>query len=197
MTDDLHEYAEIDSVTKEVDETKAPKKRVRVNVRGALRRVRIVPVLLIALTAISGGVTVWLYFKQYQPDQQTDTSVAQAAVAAASDGTVALLSYGPDTLDKDFAAARSHLTGDFLSYYDQLSQQTVGPAAKQKSLKTTARVVRAAVSDLRPNSAVVLVFVDQTTTTKDSPEPTMAASSVLVRMADINGKWLITKFDPV
>jgi len=197
VTDDLHEYAEIDSVTKEVDETKAPKKRVRVNVRGALRRVRIVPVLLIALTAISGGVTVWLYFKQYQPDQQTDTSVAQAAVAAASDGTVALLSYGPDTLDKDFAAARSHLTGDFLSYYDQLSQQTVGPAAKQKSLKTTARVVRAAVSDLRPNSAVVLVFVDQTTTTKDSPEPTMAASSVLVRMADINGKWLITKFDPV
>jgi len=103
----------------------------------------------------------------------------------------------PDPLDKDFAAARSHLTGDFLSYYDQLSQQTVGPAAKQKSLKTTARVVRAAVSDLRPNSAVVLVFVDQTTTTKDSPEPTMAASSVLVRMADINGKWLITKFDPV
>ena len=79
------------------------------------------------------------------------------ALDAAKTGTVALLSYSPESLDKDFAAAKSHLTGDFLSYYTQFTQQIVTPAAKQKSVKTAASVVRAAVSDMHPDSAVVLV----------------------------------------
>lgn len=156
-----------------------------------------IPVILAVLLLISGGVTIWLYFLYHVPDQETNPSVARAAINAASEGTVALLSYSPDSLDKDFATARSHLTGDFLSYYDQFTQQIVAPAAKQKSLKTSAHVMRAAVQELHANSAVVLVFVDQSTTSKDSPEPTTAASSVLVNLALVDGKWLITKFTPV
>jgi Mce-associated membrane protein len=158
---------------------------------------KILAPVLIVLLLISGGVATWLYFKQYRPDQQTDTSVARTVARAASDGTVALLSYSYDSLDKDFAAAKSHLTGDFLSYYDQFSQQTVAPMAKQKSMKTTAKVTGAAVSELHPDSAVVLVFVDQVTSTKDSPQPSVAVSSVLVRMSRVGGNWLITKFSPV
>ncbi len=160
-----------------------------------LRKV-IAPVLIVLLL-ISGGVATWLYFKQYRPDQQTDSSVARTVARAGADGTVALLSYSYDSLDKDFAAARKHLTGDFLSYYDQFSSQTVAPMAKQKSMKTTAKVTGAAVSELHPDSAVVLVFVDQVTTTKDSPQPSVAVSSVLVRMSRVGDKWLITKFSPV
>ncbi|MEB4207916.1 hypothetical protein [Mycobacterium sp. 94-17] len=161
------------------------------------RTVKVVPIVLISLLLISGGVATWLYFTQYRPDKQTDAGVANAVVSAASDGTVALLSYSPDSLDKDFAAAKSHLSGDFLSYYNQFTEQIVAPAAKQKSLKTNARVLGAAVSELRPNSAVVLVLVDQSTTSKDNPDPAMASSSVLVSLSRVNGSWLITKFDPV
>jgi Mce-associated membrane protein len=163
----------------------------------ARRRVKVVPVVLILLLLISGATATWLYFKYYRPDKQTDPSVASAVINSASDGTVALLSYSPDSLDKDFAAAKSHLSGDFLSYYNQFTEQIVAPAAKQKSLKTNARVLGAAVSELHPNSAVVLVLVDQSTTSKDNPEPAMASSSVLVSLARVNGNWLITKFDPV
>nr|WP_246398878.1 hypothetical protein [Mycobacterium vicinigordonae] len=159
--------------------------------------VKPVAVILTLMVLISGGIAVWLYFLYYRPDEQTSQRVARAAISAASDGTVALLSYSPDSLDKDFASARAHLSGDFLSYYDQFTQQIIGPAAKQKSLKTTARVVRAAVQELHPTSAVVLVFVDQSTSSKESPEPSMAASSVLVNLALVDGKWLITKFTPV
>ncbi|WP_425518462.1 hypothetical protein [Mycobacterium spongiae] len=159
--------------------------------------VKPVPVILILLLLISGATTAWLYFKQYRQDQQTGPSAEQAAVTAASDGTVALLSYSPETLDKDFANARSHLAGDFLSYYDQFTEQIVAPAARKKSLKTSAHVMRAAVSELQADSAVVLVFVDQSTTSKDNPDPSLAASSVLVTMAKIDGQWLITKFTPV
>ena len=69
--------------------------------------------------------------------------------------------------------------------------------AKQKSMKTTAKVTGAAVSELHPDSAVVLVLVDQVTTTKDSPQPSLAVSSALVRMTRLNGNWLITNFTPV
>ena len=57
-------------------------------------------------------------------------------------------------------------------------------------------LVAAALSELRPDAAVVLVYVDQTTTSKDSPDPTKSTSSALVRMARIKGNWLIVKFDP-
>lgn len=217
MTDDLHDKSAVaaetdsdvpagtteidDSVTDETlgDEAEADAgARIKGPRRRLPRRLRkILPVVLVLLLLISGGVATWLYFKQYRPDQQTDASVARAVVRAASDGTVALLSYSSDSLDRDFAAARSHLAGDFLSYYDQFTQQSVAPVAKQKSMKTTAKVTGAAVSELHPDSAVVLVFADQATTTKDSPQPSLAVSSVLVHMTRVNGTWLISKFTPV
>ncbi|WP_156664602.1 hypothetical protein [Mycobacterium sp. 852002-51057_SCH5723018] len=189
-----------DSVAEVPAEVDSSPKRIQRGRRGwsrTLHKVKPVPVILILLLLVSGGLAAWLYFERYQPNRQTDPSVARTVVNAASDGTVALLSYSPESLDKDFANAKSHLSGDFLSYYNQFTDQIVAPAAKQKSLKTTARVIGAGLSELHPNSAVVLVFVDQSTTSKDRPDPAMAASSVLVSMTRVNGNWLITKFDPV
>ena len=152
--------------------------------------------LVVALVA-SAGAAAWLYFKQYRPDQETSAAMASVALDAAKNGTVALLSYAPESLDKDFAAAKSHLTGDFLSYYTQFTEQIVTPAAKQKSVKTAASVVQAAVSELHPDSAVVLVFVNQSTTSKENPDGAFAASAVKVGLKKINGAWLISSFDPV
>ena len=149
--------------------------------------------LLIAALA----VTAWLFFYQYRPDREVDDAAAQSAIKAASDGTVALLSYSPETLDKDFAAAKSKLTGDFLSYYTQFTEQIVTPAAKQKKVKTTASVVRSGVSELHPDSAVVLVFINQTTESSGLPEPSQTVSSVRVSLKKVDGAWLISSFDPV
>jgi Mce-associated membrane protein len=153
-------------------------------------------VLAVALVA-SAGLTAWLYFAKYRPDQATGPAVQQQAINAAKDGTVAILSYGPDSLDKDLATAKSHLTGQFLSYYTDFTDQVVRPAVKDKQVKTEAKVLRAAVSDIHPGAADVLVFVNQTTLSKDRPDPSMAASSVLVKMTNIDGKWLISEFNPV
>ncbi|OQZ93173.1 twin-arginine translocation pathway signal [Mycobacterium alsense] len=153
----------------------------------------VLALLMIASLALFGA----LYWFSYRPDRATDAAAAKAAIAAASEGTVAVLSYSPDTLDRDFSSAKSHLTGDFLSYYDQFTQQIVAPAAKQKSVKTTAVVLRAAMADLRPDSAEVLLFVNQSTQSKDRPEPTFTNSSVSVKLTKANGKWLISSFNPV
>ena len=189
--------SEDDGSVDATDDSTEEAERVTVDKPRARRKVKLVPVILLVLLLLSGGAATWLYFKQYRPDKETDASVASAVANAASDGTVALLSYSPDSLDKDFANAKSHLSGDFLSYYNQFTEQIVAPAAKQKSLKTNARVLGAAVQELHPDSAVVLVLVDQSTTSKDNPGPSMASSSVLVSMARVNGSWLITKFEPI
>jgi Mce-associated membrane protein len=187
-TDDKEDAAEIDAA--DSADSSSPARR-------RLAAIPLIPVALVLGLLAAGGLAGWLYFAQFRPDTQTDDAVAQSAVNAARDGTVALLSYKPDTLNHDFAAARSHLTGDFLNYYDQFTKQVVTPAAQTKAVTTTAQVVGAAASELHPNSAVVLVFVNQVTTSKERPDPAMASSSVLVSLTKVHGDWLITKFDPV
>lgn len=181
-------------IDKAADAEQAPQPETRGQIP---LRLIIIPVVLALSLLLSAGLAAWLYFKQYRPDEQTTHAAAQAAVNAAKDGTVALLSYKPETLDQDFASAKSHLTGDFLNYYDEFTRQIVTPAAKEKAVTTTAQVVQAAATEIHPDSAVVLVFVNQSTISKDRPDPSMAASSVLVSMTKVDGKWLITKFEPV
>ncbi|OBI78521.1 twin-arginine translocation pathway signal [Mycobacterium sp. E740] len=162
-----------------------------------LVRRHLAAILLTLLLLASAGVAAWLYFFQYRIDQQTDRDAQQVAKEAAETGTVALLSYAPDTMDNDFTAAKTHLTGDFLDYYTQFTQQIVTPAVKEKQVKTSAAVVQAAVAEMHPDSAVVLVFVNQTTVSKENPDGAFAASAVKVGLTKANGRWLINTFDPV
>jgi Mce-associated membrane protein len=150
-------------------------------------------VSVIAAMALAAGV----FFLQYRPDREIDNAAADRAVQAASDGAVASLSYSTDTLDRDFANAKSHLTGEFLKYYDTFTKQIVTQAVKEKHITQTVAVVRAAVSELHPNSAVVLVFLNETTTSNDKQQPLITPNSVRVTLTKVSGSWLISKLDPV
>jgi Mce-associated membrane protein len=155
-------------------------------------RSTVATVLVVAAVGVAAG----LFFILYQPDRRIDDAAAHRAIQAGSDGAVTLLSYSYDSLDRDFAKAKSHLTGDFLAYYSKFSEE-IAAGAQQGQLTTTAKVIRAAVSDLHPDSALVVVFVDQTTASKQKPEPVRTDSSVQVTLKKVNGSWLIAKFDPV
>jgi Mce-associated membrane protein len=185
------------------EDTAEPEERQRQKRDGIVRRSarviagRVGAILLTVALLASAGAAAWIFFQWYRPDQQTNDAAAAVALDAAKTGTVAMLSYAPESLDKDFANAKSHLTGDFLSYYTNFTQQIVTPAAKQKAVKTSAAVVRAAVSEMHPDSAVVLVFINQNTTSKENPDGAFAASAVKVGLKKINGTWLISAFDPV
>lgn len=158
---------------------------------------RVLAGVLAALLVASAGLTAWLYFHTYRPDQAVGPAASDAVLQQAKDATVAVLSYSPENLDKDLAAAKSHLTGDFLKYYTQFTDEVVRPAVQTKKVSTTANVVQAAVSEMHPDQAKVLVFVNQTTISADRTEPALAASSVVVTMDKVDGKWLISAFDPV
>jgi Mce-associated membrane protein len=153
------------------------------------------PILLTLLLIVATGNAARIFYFDYRPDLQTDNAAANQAIKAASDGAVALLSYSPATLDRDFANAKSRLTEDYLAYYQRFADQIVGPSAQRAQVTTTATVVKAAVAELHPSSAVVLVFVKQKTTSKEKPEPVVTSSSLRVALTKVSGSWLIDKFE--
>jgi Mce-associated membrane protein len=197
-TDEVEQADEVET-DKDVDaaDADAAKEPAGVPWRQLVSAIPVIPVVLVLALLAAGGLTAWLYFFQFRPDQRTDAAVGQSAVDAARDGTVALLSYKPDTLSQDFANAKSHLTGDFLNYYEEFSTKVLTPAAKDRQVTTTAQVVGAAPKEVHANSAVVMVFVDQASTSKERPDPSMDSSTVLVSLTKVHGAWLISKFDPI
>lgn len=154
------------------------------------------PILLTLLLVAALTVAGHSYYL-YRPDLQSNEAAAHQAVKAASDGAVALLSYSPETLERDFTNAKARLSDHYLSYYQQFAEKIVAPSAQRGHVTTTATVLRAAVSELQPSSAVVLVFLRQKTSSKDKPQPVETTSSLRVALKKVNGSWLIENFDAV
>jgi Mce-associated membrane protein len=146
---------------------------------------------LVLLLAVSAGYLKW-----------RDSSFRDAHVAAvdsmqvASTSAVKMLSYHPDTVEADLAAARDGLTGPFRDSYTQLTHDVVIPGARQQHISAVATVPGAASVSASENHAVVLVFVDQAITVAGGA-PSNTASTVKVSLDKIGDQWLVSGFDPV
>ncbi|MGI9161772.1 MAG: hypothetical protein ACR2JI_02445 [Mycobacterium sp.] len=121
---------------------------------------------------------------------------AMQSVAAARDAATAMLSYNTDTVEQDLNAARDRLTGSFLTEYTKLVNEVVIPGSKEKKISAVAQVPATASVSATPNHAVALVFVDQSVTIGKSA-PTNTASSVRVTLDLVDGRWLVSGFEPV
>lgn len=155
---------------------------------------------MLALAAFLSVATVLagvLYATVHRPDRQSDTAAAQSAVDAASSGTVGLLSYAPETLDRDMDRARTLMTGGFLTYYGKFTNDVVAPAVRTKGIKASAQVLNAALMEIRSNEAKVLVFLNQETVSWDRPEPARTASTVVVSLTKTGNEWLVSALDPI
>lgn len=189
---------EVDATQAEPDDTVAVVRRTSPVGRAIdWCRSHLVAVAAIGLVLASVVAAASVYWWLYRPDRLTDAAARQQVVAAAKEGTEALLSYSPENLDADLANAKSHLTGEFLSYYSDFTEKVVAPASRQKGVKTEANVARAAVSQIKPGKADVLVFVNQVSTSKERPTPALSTSSVMVTLEQSGDRWLISGFNPV
>jgi Mce-associated membrane protein len=150
----------------------------------------LLPGLALAL-ALGAGFLKW------QDASVRGASVARTeSVRAATEGTIALLSYRPDTVQRDLEAAQSRLTGTFRNAYTQLTHEVVIPGAQQKRISAVATVAAAASTSATAGHAVVLLFVNQTIVVGQDA-PTNTASSVRVTLDKVEGRWLISQFDPL
>ena len=150
----------------------------------------LLPFLVLSL-AVAGGYLKW----QAMSIRTSQTSGIES-VAVAKDGTVAMLSYQADTVEKDLAAARDRLTGTFKDSYTQLTHDVVIPGSKQRHISAVATVPAAASVSATARHAVALVFVNQTVNVGTDP-PSATASAVRVTLDKVGDRWLISGFDPV
>jgi Mce-associated membrane protein len=152
--------------------------------------VAVLPAIALILAATSG------YLKWQDALARQSQTAGVQSVSAAVESTIALLSYHPDTVDKDLTAARDRLTGQFKDAYTSLTHDVVIPAAKQKQISAVATVPAAGSVLATENRAVVILFVDQTTTFGSDP-PTNISSAVRITLDKVHNRWLISQFDPV
>jgi Mce-associated membrane protein len=147
--------------------------------------------ILVIAAGCLGGYLIW----QNTSDRDTRTARIES-VAAAKDATIALLSYKPDTAEKDLTAARDRLTGAFKDSYTQLTHDVVIPGAKQKQISAVATVPALASVKATPNHAVVLLYVNQSTVI-GTDAPSDSVSTVRVTLENVHGRWLVSDFDPI
>ncbi len=151
----------------------------------------------VVLPALAFVLAIATGFLKWQDGRLRDSEIASVqALQAARQGTVAMLSYRPETVDKDLAAARNYLTGTFRDSYTELTNDVVIPGSKQQRISAVAKLPAAATVSASSNHAVVLVFVDQTTVIGDGA-PTDTASTVRVKLDKVGNQWLISEFQPI
>jgi Mce-associated membrane protein len=114
-----------------------------------------------------------------------------------------VLSYDHRRLEADFTAARGHLTGAFEEEYGRTTSKVVGPTAKKYRGVVKASVVAppdggapaASVVSVSPDRAVVLLFVNQVTTSTQVTGSRVDLNRVRMTMTRTSGGWKVSAVD--
>lgn len=152
---------------------------------------RIVVPALLAAAVIGTGVPGTLLYHESLAGAAAEANRAPAT-AAAKARIERILSYRSAAIGQDLAEAKAATTGEFGQQFATTADQVITPAAIQDQITTTATVVSTAVESADENSVVVLAFVDQTTTTKDKPQPSTTALRLRVTLDRAGGQWLVS-----
>lgn len=149
-----------------------------------LRGGLVVPVLLVASTA---GVAQWRIQQIGEREAAADEALQSVRTRLPD-----LLSYRYATLEDDLDNALRQTTGGFTDDYAALIDEVVRPTATQRRIVTEAVVNAAGVVSVDSDAeVVVLVFLTQSTTTKNTEEPAVSGSRVEVTMRRTDSEWLI------
>lgn len=150
------------------------------------------PLLLVAvLVVLALGLTAGLLAVRARAEQRVERARA-VAQAAAESAAVTLLSYDHRNLDRDFARARRLLTGSFAKDYARTTEQVVRPSAEQVKAVVTAEVAASAVVRASADRVVVLLFVDQTTTSTRLDGPKIDLNRVRMTLQRVGQEWRVS-----
>lgn len=148
-------------------------------------------VLLVAALAV-GGFTGFTYWNDKQTEQARTDSVD-----AARRTVQAMFTYDFHTVDTELPKSADNLTPDFREDYLKLVKEVIAKGAKEKQLTVKADTQASGVVSADRDHTVVMLYLNQVTTSKDSPEGTITPSRVRVTMEEQDGRWLAAKVTPI
>lgn len=175
----------------EADEATAPEKPA-----GGRSPLRMVLTAVAALLALALAVGVGVLYYQHRQDVATEQARTDA-VKAAGEQAVAMLSYDYNKVDDQLAAAADGLTGSFRDDYKKLANEVIAPGAKEKKLTVQVSVQGGAPVSASPDDAVVLLYLNQITTSADAPDAATTGSRVRMEMQKVDGRWLTERLTPI
>lgn len=170
--------------------------------RNRPRRRRLLTAVLLGTLLLAGLIAVAVLGRQYQDGRQAENARAEA-LAAARKAAPAVLSYDYRHLDKDFAAARTHLTGDFSAEYSKTTKTVVAPTATKYRGVVKATIAAPAsgespatsVVSATPDKVVVLLFVNQVTESTQVSGARVDLNRVRMTMTRTDGGWKVSGVD--
>jgi Mce-associated membrane protein len=141
--------------------------------------------LLAACLAVVAAGQWWLHQQRSEVDRTSDVrDAAETAVTA-------VLSYDYRRLQPGMDETTPLLTGDAKKQYVELQQPLLTSAPKLRAV-VQAEVRTTTVLQSDDDSARVLLFVDQTSTSKKLTEPQLDQSRVLVTLERSGDHWLVS-----
>jgi Mce-associated membrane protein len=153
---------------------------------GRYARRSVLPLLLVASLTVSG----FLGWKQWQ-EHQVKLAGQQAQQAAVAYAQV-LTSIDSNKVDENFRQVLDGATGEFKDMYTQSSVQLRQLLIDNKATAHGV-VVDSAIQSESTNKVVVLVFIDQTVTNTQAPDPRIDRSRIKMTMEKIDGHWRASK----
>ncbi|MCC9739631.1 hypothetical protein [Streptomyces sp. MNU89] len=166
----------------------------------ARRRGLLTPALAV-LTLLGLAATATLGLQHREAGRTAEARTA--ALAAARKAAPVILSYDYRHLDRDFRAARSHLTAPFLGQYSKTTTSVVAPTAKKYRGVVKATVASppggdapaASVVSATPDKAVVLLFMNQATTSTQISGPRLDLNRVRMTLVRTPRGWKVGAVD--
>ena len=155
---------------------------------------RSIPGLVLIVLGLLAAVAVGLaaYFWTQSSEAEAAAQAQTRAPAAAERAAQAVLSYNFESLDADKDKAARFLTDDYRPDYVDTFDTLVAESAVDLRADVEAQVVASSVTRASPQSADVLLFVNQTTTsTANNGEPQTALNRVTLDMQEVDGTWLV------
>jgi Mce-associated membrane protein len=149
--------------------------------------------LTAALAVLACAAAAWLVVLDSQHQALADARTA--ALVQARGHAEVILSYSHETLDEDFESALAVSTGEFEQEYRRTSEEAVRRLAEETQATVEAEVVSAGVVSAEPGQVVVLLFVNQTTTSDRLEQPATDLNRVRLTMVDRGGEWLVAAVD--
>lgn len=148
--------------------------------------------ILVLTAVIAAGLAV-------HADHRSDARIhaQQEGRAFAMEVVPKLLSYDFDTVAEHFADMQNNLGGDFRRQFEEVGRTVIVPSARERQVVTTAEVIESSVVDADADNTELLLFVNQSTTSSESPETKLDGSRVRVHVERSDGRWLITSLTPV
>lgn len=157
----------------------------------AARRTPDLLVLVAGVVVLALVLTAATLMVKARGEARTERARTEA-VAAAESRTVDLLSYDYRHLDRDFARAEAGLTGRFAKDYAKTTESAVRPTAEQVHAVVKAEVVSSSVVRAAQNEVVVLLFVNQTTTSTRVDGPQVDLNRVRMTLTRVGDGWRIS-----